>query len=55
MLNLKFEFEVEFGLKVRIRPKSTVEFGTKLIKQFEFGRIWAQKRPKRPKKNRFKP
>ncbi len=44
--NVEFEFEVEFSLKVWVRPKSMVEFGFKLIKQFEFGRIWPQKRPK---------
>ena len=50
MSNSKFKFEVEFGLKVRIRLKSTVEFGSKLIKQFDFGRIWSNLASKDAKK-----
>ncbi len=39
MSNSNFEFEVEFSLKIEIRLKSIVEFGSKLIKQYKFSQI----------------
>jgi len=37
MLNSKFEFKVEFGLEIRIRPKSMVDIGPIWLNLFEFG------------------
>ncbi len=37
--NSNFKFKVKFGLKIQIRLKSMVEFGSKLIKQDKFGQI----------------
>ena len=37
MPNFEFEFEVEFGLQIRIRPNSTVEFDLIIVRNNYFG------------------